>query len=227
MFQVNPALIAKAKSVFANRRNVYWILGGAGAGKSTICQAVAARSPALLYNMDEHIYGTYFSRYDPQRHPANTAWLSAPNPLAWMLTLSLPEFTAFNRATTAEYLDLLADDLRTIPPDQPVLIDGGITHPALAAQVLDPRQMVCLTITDAKRVDLWETAEARAEMRQWISQLPDPKEMWRRFLVCDAAIASTMEDESRASQISLVQRHPHDSVEAITQRVAEILRCRV
>ncbi len=122
--------------------------------------------------MDEHIYGTYFPRYTPQRHPANTTWLSAENPLAWALELPQDAYNTFNRATTAEYLDLLAEDLAAWPPAQAVLIDGGITHPSIVAQVLAPRQMVCLTTADAERVRLWETDEARAEMRRLDTRAP-------------------------------------------------------
>lgn len=223
MFQVDQALITKARPVFANRHNVYWVLGGAGAGKSTLCRAIAERVGIAVYDMDEHIYGAYFPRYTAQRHPATTAWLSAENPLAWALELSQDAFDAFNRTATAEYLDLLAEDLAAWPPAQAILIDGGITHPSLAAQVLAPRQMVCLTTTDAERVHLWTTADERAEMRRWIGTLPEPDRLWRQFLAHDATISAVMERESRAYGIAVIARQPHDSVAALADRVAQHL----
>lgn len=224
MFLVNPDLIDRARPVFAGRSNIYWILGGAAAGKSTICRAIADRSAIAVYDMDEHIYGTYFARYTAERHPANTAWLSAENPLVWALSLRHDEFDAFNRAATAEYLDLLAEDLAAGPPEQAVLIDGGITHPSIAAQVLAPQRMVCLAATDEERVRQWETAEAREEMRGWIRELPEPEEMWRRFLAHDAAIASTLERESSAHHIPVVRRGPYDSVADTARQVTSLLR---
>ncbi len=223
MFQVNQALIEKARPIFAGRPNIYWVLGGAGAGKSTICRAIAERNGVAVYDMDEHIYGTYFPRYTPQRHPANTTWLSAENPLAWALELTPDAYNTFNRAATAEYLDLLAEDLAAWPPAQPVLIDGGITHPSIAAQVLAPRQMVCLTTTDEERVRLWETDATRAEMRDWIRALPQPERMWQQFLAHDAMISSVMERESRACGVAVFARRPHDSVGALAGRVARRL----
>ncbi len=223
MFQVDQALIAKARPVFANRHNIYWILGGAGAGKSTICRALAERAGIVVYDMDAHIYGAYFPRYTAQRHPATTAWLSAENPLAWALELSRDAFDAFNRAATAEYLDLLADDLAAWPAAHAILIDGGITHPSLAAQVLAPRQMVCLTTSDEERVQLWTTADERAEMRSWIRALPQPERMWRQFLAHDATISAVMVHECRADDIVVLERHPHDSVDALADRVAQYL----
>ncbi len=223
MFQVDQDLIAKARPAFANRQNVYWILGGACAGKSTLCRAISARAGIAVYDMDAHIYGAYFPRYTAQRHPATTAWLSAENPLAWALGLSQGAFDAFNRAATAEYLDLLADDLAAWPAAEAILIDGGITHPSLAAQVLAPRQMVCLTTSDEERVHLWTTADERAEMRGWIRALPEPDRMWQQFLAHDATISAVMERESRAHGIAVIARHPHDSVDALADRIARYL----
>lgn len=222
-FRVNQDLIERARPVFAGRHRVYWVLGGAGAGKSTVCRAIAECCPVVLYDMDEHIYGTYLSRYTAQRHPATTTWLSAENPLAWALELSPEAYDTFNRAATAEYIDLLAEDLEAWPPEQAVLIDGGITHPSIAAQVLVPRQMVCLTTSAEERVHLWETEEARAEMRDWIRALPQPERMWQRFLAHDAMIASVLERESRACDIAVFARGPDDSVKALAGRVAQHL----
>ena len=223
MFQVNPDLIAKAARAVANRRNIYWILGGACAGKSTICRSLAERAGIAVYDMDAHIYGVYSPCYTAERHPATTAWLSAENPLAWALELLPDAFDAFNRAATAEYLDLLADDLAAWPAAQVLLIDGGITHPSLAAQVLAPRQMVCLITSDEERVHAWTTADERAEMRNWIGALPEPDRMWRQFLAHDAAISAVMERESRAHGIAVIARHPRDSVDALAERVVQSL----
>lgn len=220
MFQVNPDRITSARTVLAGRRRIIWIIGGAAAGKSTISRAIAAGSGLAVYDMDERIYGSYGARYTAERHPANTVWLAAESPLAWALSLSDAAFDAFGRATTAEYLDLLAEDLGTWPLEQPLLIDGGITHPSIVAQVLPPQQLVCLTTSDEERVRCWETAEERAMMREWIGALPDPAAMWRRFLAHDAAIAITLERESRACGIPVLVRGQHDTVADLAHRVA-------
>ncbi len=223
MFQVNQALIENARRILVNRHNIYWVLGGAGAGKSTVCRFIAERCSVALYDMDQRIYDAFILRYTAQRHPATMTWLSAENPLAWALELSPEAYDTFNRAATAEYIDLLAEDLEAWLPEQAVLIDGGITHPSIAAQVLAPRQMVCLATTDEERVHLWETEEARAEMRDWIRALPQPERMWQRFLAHDAMIASVLERESRACDIAVLARRPDDSVEALAGRVAQHL----
>ena len=157
MFAVNQALIAKAQAVLGGRREFYWVIGAACAGKSTVVREIAATTELAVYDMDEHIFGAYMASYRPERHPASKAWFSAENPLAWALSLPLEDFDALNRAANAEYLDLLADEFAQCTAPYPMLIDGGFTHPSILTQVAAPEQIVCLATSDADRVHTWET----------------------------------------------------------------------
>jgi uridine kinase len=106
-FNINKILLAQARTALSRRDSLYWILGGAGSGKTTVSQALSAKMGIPVYDMDAHIYGTYHNRFTPERHPVNTAWSSAPDGLAWLLDLSWEEFNQFNQAAVPEYLDLL------------------------------------------------------------------------------------------------------------------------
>jgi hypothetical protein len=218
-------LLRSARNVFARLPHSFWLIGPAAAGKSTLCRAIAARTGLSIYDLDAHIYGSYSARYSPARHPANTQWLAAANPLAWMLNLTPEAFAAFGRATTAEYLDLVAADLSAWPTDQPIMLDGGITHPAVLVQALPPQQIVCVTTADDLRVAIWETAEERAALRGWVRALPEPERMWQRFLMHDAALATTLVQESYAAGIPVLMRHPHDAVDDLAQQVLGHLGC--
>ena len=85
MFAVDIELIDRAGEVLSVHPYVYWILGGAGSGKSTICAELSRACTIPVYDMDEHIYGASFSRYRPERHPANTAWAAAEDGMQWLL----------------------------------------------------------------------------------------------------------------------------------------------
>lgn len=128
MYATNEELIASARAVLWSRRNLRWLIGGSGSGKTTLSRTVAARTGIPVYDMDEAFFGRF--RFDPARHPATTAWFAAENPLDWMLSLSWEAFDALYRASNAEMLDLLAADLAG-QPDEPLLIDGGVTHPSV------------------------------------------------------------------------------------------------
>lgn len=225
-FPVNENLIAKVQAVLAPRRDIYWIIGASCAGKSTVCRQLARETGVALYDMDEHIYGSYVGRYNQKRHPACSTWFLAPNPLSWVLSLSPGEFDALNKAVQAESLDLFADDVTT-ECNGPLLVDGGVTHPAMLARVISPDRIVCIETTAAERVGCWETADDRAEMKSWILALSEPQAMWQKFLQFDDMIAHTIGTECRAAGIRTWSRKHRTSVDSLVSAVAEYFGLRM
>jgi len=221
-FRVNQELLAKARRVLGARTDLYLVLGGSCAGKSTICRIISEKMGMAIYDMDSHIYESYMGRYSVQRHPANKSWFSAPNPLAWALSLTAEQFNGLNRATTAEYLDLLADDLADREPEA-LLIDGGFTHPSLLVEVFAPRNLFCIETIAADRISIWENAEDRGMMRQWIRDLPNPDEMWHKFLLFDGVIADTLATESRAHSVPTVLRDREMSADELADLAMQAL----
>lgn len=218
-FIVNHDLLRKARAVLAQRRRIYWLLGAAGSGKSTIAQAIAATHSIAVCDMDSLIYGQYQSRYDDARHPAARAWFGAENPLAWVLSLSTAQFDGLLAALDAEILDLYADDLADLPIDQPLLVDGGLAHPAILAQVMPVERIICLEISVAMSDAVWESAE-RNEMKTMIDELPGAPEPWRKFLASNAMITRNMSSESRDNGIRLLPRRDGVTVETLAATVA-------
>lgn len=223
-FVINDALLAAAKTVFANRPHVYWLVGGAGSGKTTLCQALASQHNLPIYDMDAHIYGEYHGRFSPSRHPVNSQWAAAPNGLAWLLAMSWAEFDAFNQAAVPEYLDLLAEDLDKLPADAGLLIDGGIVNTAVAAQAFPASQMVCLSRPGPSSSDVWQETPARLEMKAMFDYLPEPETMWQKFLEFDEKINQTILQESQLAHIPVCRRAETDSVDGLARRVAHALR---
>ncbi|MCO5196408.1 MAG: hypothetical protein M9941_01370 [Anaerolineae bacterium] len=220
LFEPDQQLITKARSVFAKLEQLYWVIGGAASGKSTICAALAARFDVELIDMDARTYGSFFGRYDPVRHPASTAWLSAENPLAYLLNMTWAQFDSYNRTTQTECLDLLADELAELPTNRPLLVDGGITHPSLLVQSLSAEKIVCLSASNALRIHEWETAENRAEMRNWVTSLPNGDAMWQKFLQFDRLMTATMLRESHTTGIVVFERNAATSVDTVSHSVA-------
>jgi hypothetical protein len=199
-FLVNSDLLAHARDVLSGREKLFWIVGGAGSGKTTICSILSKRYALPVYDMDARMFGSYHARFTPERHPVNSAWSTSENGLAWLLGMSWDEFNSFNQAALPEYLDLLAEDLTDSSPDSPLLIDGGISNPALIAQVIPTRQIVCLSAPID--VNVWESAD-RESMKDAIYQLPNPEEAWLKFLDFDKQITRTIERECRENNISI------------------------
>lgn len=223
LFPINHDLLADARSGWNEHHRLFWMVGASGSGKSTVCQALGEQLGWPVFDMDAHIYGDWHARFDPVRHPVNTAWSRAENGLAWLLSLSWAEFDQFNRAALAEYLDLLAQDLADPDPDTPLLVDGGVYHAALLAQAIPAQQILCLHVPDRSSLRLWTDDPARYTMRGFMDPLPDAEAAWHKFLDFDQGIADTLLAESRAAGIPQVVRGQDDPVAETVSQVARHL----
>ncbi len=222
-FEVDRALLRAAAERLAPVHGLRWVIGGACSGKSTVCRTISRWTGVPVYDMDEHVYGRYMSRYSASRHPASTAWFKRGDGLAWVLSLPWAAFDDLNRATNAEFLDLVAQDLGECFGDRPVLVDGGITHPSVLAAAVDPTRIACLTVDDAESRRLWAEEEDRAGMRRAVEGLPDGAERWATFLTFNERMSATIDREAREQGISVVARAPGASAEALSRRVMEAL----
>jgi len=223
---INSDPLAQAGAALSGREGLYWVIGGAGSGKTTVCRVLSARLGIPVYDMDAHIYGAYHGRFTHERHPVNWAWSAAPNALAWLLDMSWDEFDSFNRAALPEYLDLLAQDLGATEGCAGMLIDGGISNPALIAQVISARQMVCLAAPEGSSARAWKGDDERRSMKQAVDQLPHPEEAWRKFLEFDERITATILRECIESHIPVCPRDETASAEELAERVARVLGIR-
>ena len=216
---VDRQLLVKARRVLANRSNVAWIIGGAGAGKSTVCRAIAGDHGIPVYDMDAHVFDDYPQRCSRQRHPAISAWFGAPDSFAWMLGLPESDFLDFNRASNAEFLDLLADDLSGAAPDGALLVDGWITNPLLLAQVVPVSRIVCLETEAGISTKAWEDDPDRRSMKDMVWRLPHPQEAWRKFLDADSLMTRTLLEECKTGGIHIIRRNERTPLAATVRQV--------
>ncbi len=222
-FIINTDLLEKSRELLFRRDKLYWIVGGADSGKTTICQALSSRFNIPVYDMDAHIYGAYHGRFEQEHHPVNKAWSTSQNGLAWLLDMSWDEFDSFNRAAIPEYLSLLAEDLETVNANGSILIDGGICNPALIASVISPNQIVCLAMPEQSSVTIWEENEDRSAMKEMIYHLPEPEKAWQKFLEFDKCITDTILKECKENNISVRIRNEEEAVDEFANRVVRAL----
>jgi len=222
-FIINNDLLTQTRTTLYGRDRLYWVVGGAGSGKTTICRALSARFDIPIYDMDAHIYGAYHSRFTQKRHPVNRAWSTARDALAWLLDMSWDEFDSFNQAALPEYLDLLSKDLNATKSNASVLIDGGICNPGLLAQAIATRQIVCLEIPERPSTEIWNETYERKSMKEAIYQLAKPEEAWRKFLEFDEQITHTILKECKENNISVCSRGETEAVDDFAERVAQAL----
>jgi hypothetical protein len=222
-FSVDADLLAHARAALWQREGLFWIVGGAGSGKTTVCEILAARFDVPVYDMDAHVYGSFHARFTPGRHPVNTAWARSPDSLAWLLGMPWAEFDAFNRGALPEYADLLREDLLAMAPGARLLVDGGICNPSLAAQVIPARRIVCLSRPGRSSEQVWTETADRASMKDELGHLANPEDAWSTFLEFDGLITSTILRECEASGITVCARGELESAEETATRVARAL----
>ena len=225
-FILNKDLLTQSRATLHRRERLYWVVGGAGSGKTTICQVLSAKFELPVYDMDAHIYGAYHGRFTQERHPVNSAWSSARDGLSWLLAMSWDEFDSFNQAALPEYLDLLVEDLEATKPNASVLIVGGICNPALIAQVISALQIVCLARPERSSAEIWNETDERKGMKEAVYQLARPEEAWRKFLEFDDLITRTILKESLENNISVCERSETESINKFAVRVANALGIR-
>ncbi|MDM8519541.1 hypothetical protein QUF64_05785 [Anaerolineales bacterium HSG6] len=215
----NLELLAQAKQILSAYKKIYWVIGGACSGKSTLCRMIAQKIDIPVYDMDEYIFGTYMPRYTEVRHPVSKAWFSAENGLDWVLSLSGADFEVLNRAANAEYIDLFAQDVRRYSVQDWLLVDGGISYPAILAQAFPVGQIACLYLPPHESRQIWETAVERQPMREMILDLPEGDKKWQTFLGHDKHIAEQCWHESKAENIPLFVRDGRRSTEQLVQKI--------
>jgi hypothetical protein len=201
--------------------SIFWIIGGAASGKSTLCRAMGERFDVPVYDMDEHIFGLYMGRYNWERHPASMSWFSAENSLEWAISLTLDAFDSLNRAANVEYLDLFAEDVARHPAETQILVDGGITHPAILAQAIPKERIVCLGLEAEESATAWNSDPERLPMKQMVLDLHSETATWEKFLAQDRQITETIQAESLKTGIKIVSRAPGTSVKTLSSLVLQ------
>ncbi len=68
-FILNKDLLAQSRTALFRRDRLYWIVGGADFGKTTICEALSAKFDVPVYDMDAHIYSGPTSFWRRMRLP--------------------------------------------------------------------------------------------------------------------------------------------------------------
>ena len=123
------------------------------------------------------------------------------------------------KAANAEYLTLLAEDLDSEEFRGPQIIDGGITHPSVLVQAVKSERVICIDTDEKSRAKTWETSEDRAIMKEWIRALPEPEDMWAKFLSFDRLITKTIIEESRNETIELFFRSNATTIVELADRI--------
>jgi len=222
-YHLDEMLLNQSREILKDRKSIFWIVGGSCSGKSTVCKAISQKYGLLYYNMDEYIFGKYIRRYSKEQHPASREWFSAKSPLDWALSFSSwEENNEFNIAVTAEQLSLFCEDIQEIEKSQALLVDGGITNPAILARVLDIHQICCIKIEDDLCIRIWEDCEERQSMKEMILQLPSHQDKWSKFCNTNILMNQQIETECKENKIKVLYRQEETTVDDMVNEISTL-----
>lgn len=221
LFELDYRLLSEAKTILQDNDSIFWIIGGAGTGKSTVCRELVSKFDAALYDMDEHVFGSYMGRYRADRHPVSTAWFTQQDSLAWSLSLSPEEFNALYRAANAEHISLFAEDMRQADSRERVIVDGGITHPSVLARVVPVKRILCLDAAKELLAKTWDSTDERLSMKRAVLRLPEGATKWKKFLEFDRLLTNVTIEESQEENIRIFHRLGKVSIENFSSQIAD------
>jgi hypothetical protein len=219
-FDVDDALLRAARRVLGPMDRLWFLLGGSGAGKTTVGAALAARYHLEQLDMDARMYGSWHEQFDLVRHPASSAWARSPDPLAFLVRMDPDEFLAFHAASTAEALDLLAAELDGTDPGHPALVDGGFGSLGVVARVVPASRLACLSLPPDLRAGAWTDTPDRRGFLDVVASVPGIDDPAGRFLALDARLARAMDEDAEAAGVRVLVRHPGLAVDVLADAVA-------
>ena len=221
-YKVDERMVAACRDALWDDERVWWVIGGACSGKSSVCRAIQRQTGVAVVDMDAEVYGGYGERLDPDRHPAMSTWFSVPDPFGWMLGMSLEAFEQVTRTIDVEMLSLFAEDMGRRAADARMLVDGGLWHASVVARVMPARRVVCMATTPERSAEIWNSDSERAEIRQSVQSRPDGESLWREWLAHGDASASWTVRDSRAAGIAVIDTLADGSAERSAERVREV-----
>jgi 2-phosphoglycerate kinase len=137
-------------------RNVYWIGGASGAGKSTIARRLADKYGLRLYSTDEAMRD-HGRRYLPEDGPNLTEFTKMSMDQRWVDRSPQTMLETFHWFQ-GEGFGFIIEDLLALPPDQGVIAEGFRLLPHLVKPLLhDPSHCVWLIPTPEFRLVAFES----------------------------------------------------------------------
>lgn len=164
-------------SLSGRLRNVYWIGGGSGAGKSTIARRLAARHGLQIYSTDEAM-ADHARRCPPEVCPLLTQFKKMSMDERWADRSPQTMLETFHWFR-GEGFGLFVEDLLKLLPDEGVIVEGFRLLPQLVQPLLhDPSHGVWLIPTPRFRLaafesrgSLWSIAEKTSNPERALGNL--------------------------------------------------------
>lgn len=199
--------------------HVFWLGGSPCAGKSSISEILAARFDLHLYRVDE-AFEVHAQRFDPVLHPALAEWHASSWNQRWMKpTESLVEDVI---ACYREHFTMILEDIRSLPRDKPILVEGTALLPGQVARVLADRSRAMWVVPAA------DFQREHYSRREWVcrvlEQCDSPEAAFHNWMERDAGFARWVTAEAGELGFELLRVDGRHTIEENALTVAAHFR---
>lgn len=198
--------------------HVLWLGGGSGGGKTTVARELAARHGLVLYQLEP--LSRFASRSNASSHPLLHAFLAMDMDERWV-DRSPEVMAATFHAFRGERFELVLEDLRALPADRPVLVEGFALLPRLVAPLLSRRtQAVWLLPTPEFRRQAFED---RGSTWTIPAQTSDPDRALANLLERDRLFTEKLRSEAGRLDLETIEVDGAEDAGGVARRVARTL----
>lgn len=197
--------------------HVLWLGGPPDSGKTTVARLLAERHGLTVYSFDRQEL-THFSRADPWLYPA--LWAARPEvmtPEQRWLGSTPAEMARATIASWGERFGMMLDDVRMLPTDAPLLVEGPGLFPELVAPLMSDRHQAVWLIPTAEFKRTSALARGKPGSRHETS---DPERATRNLIERDLLMGEYVRRQAECLKLAVIDVDGSLGVNALVERVA-------
>ena len=156
--------------------HIYWLGGSPCAGKSSVADLLAERYGLAVYRCDDAFF-RHSQICNPQDQPTLHAISTMSWDQIWMRPVDVQ--VASERAAYREEFPMILADLRGLPQDRPILVEGAACLPELVEQVAAAQGALWFVPTPAFQRRHYSQ---RGFIQEILGQCRDPQQAWANWM---------------------------------------------
>jgi len=207
----------RAVALRTRLRNVYWIGGGSGAGKSTVARRAAARYGLRLYATDD-VMSDHAGRSEPGDSPFLSEFTAMDMDERWVNRSPETMLETFHWFRGEGFGEVI-EDLLDLPAEPRVITEGFRLLPRLVKPLLDsPDHAVWLLPTPGFRRAAFSSRGSSWEIA---GKTSDPARALDNLLERDRMFTERLRGEATSLGLRIIEVDTTMTEEDLTDRVAE------
>ena len=202
-------------------KNVYWIGGGSGAGKSTVAQRIAAQYGLRVYSTDD-VMAEHARRSSPEECPLLHEFMAMNMDERWVERSPETMLETFHWFQ-GEAFNLIVEDLLNLPSYRAIVVEGFRLLPHLVKPFLSEQShAVWLLPTPEFRQTVVESRGGAA----WgfLSKTSDPEKALRNLLGRDRMFTEILREDTARLGLRAIEVDTRTTEDELVRRVTEVLR---